>query len=75
MQRVALTVIGHVRSPFTDSAQIPKGPSARHVAEGTLELLPELEPGLTDIEGFKPYLSGVPEDQLRRGWVTEAEGR
>ena len=44
--------IGFVRSPFTDTAQIPKGPGAEHTAEGTLELRPELEPGLTDIEGF-----------------------
>jgi len=44
--------IGTIRSPFTDSAEIPKGPGATHEAEGVLELLPELEPGLTDIEGF-----------------------
>ena len=44
--------IGTVRSPYTDSAQIPKGPGAKHDAEGVLELLPELEAGLTDIEGF-----------------------
>ncbi len=148
MERVALTVIGYVRSPYTDNAQIPKGPSARHDAEGTLDLLPELEVGLTDIEGFshlyvlwvfhrhegyellsrppnddrvhgvfatraprrpspigltvvellrregprlhvrgldmldgspvldvKPYLSSIPEERLRRGWVAEAEKR
>jgi len=44
--------IGFVRSPYQDRAQIPKGPGAEHRAEGTLELLPELEPGLLDIEGF-----------------------
>ncbi len=44
--------IGTVRSPYTDAAQIPKGPGAEHRAEGTLELLPEFEAGLTDIEGF-----------------------
>ena len=148
MERVDLTVIGHVRSPYTESAQIPKGPAARHDAEGTLELAPELEPGLTDIEGFshlyvlwvfhrhegyellskpptddrlhgvfatraprrpspigltvvallgregprlrvrgvdmldgsplldiKPYLSGVPAEELRRGWLDEAAER
>ena len=148
MERVALTVIGHVRSPYTESGQIPKGPSARHDAEGTLELSPELEPGLTDIEGFshlfvlwvfhrhegyellskpptddrvhgvfatraprrpspigltvvellgregprlrvrgvdmldgspvldiKPYLSSVPPEAIRRGWLAEAEER
>jgi tRNA-Thr(GGU) m(6)t(6)A37 methyltransferase TsaA len=44
--------IGTVRGPFTETAQIPKGPGAQHDAEGVLEILPELESGLTDIEGF-----------------------
>jgi len=141
--------IGIVRSPYQDRAQVPKGPGAEHRAEGTLELRPELEPGLADIEGFshlfvlwvfdraegydltarvpldeetphgvfasrsprrpnpigltvvellgrdgprlrvrgidmldgtpildvKPYLSSVPPEALRRGWVAEAEER
>ncbi len=140
--------IGTVRSPYTDTSQIPKGPGAEHHAEGVLELLPDLEVGLTDIEGFshlfvlwifdravgcdllahppvddrphgvfatrsprrpnpigltvvellrregtrlrvrgvdmldgtpivdiKPYLSGVPPEELRRGWLAEAEAR
>ena len=140
--------IGFVRSPFTETAQIPKGLGASHAAEGVLEILPELEPGLLDIEGFshliviwvfhesrsyelvgkpptddrphgvfatrsprrpnpigltvvellrrdsarlhvrgldmldgtpildvKPYLSSVPADKLRRGWLAEAEAR
>ena len=44
--------IGFVHSSFTDTKQIPKGPGARHDAEGTLELLPEFAEGLADIEGF-----------------------
>jgi tRNA-Thr(GGU) m(6)t(6)A37 methyltransferase TsaA len=44
--------IGFVRSPYADRSQIPKGPGAEHRAEGTLELRPELEQGLQDIEGF-----------------------
>lgn len=44
--------IGFVRSPFTDTKDVPKGPSARHTAEGTLEILPAFEAGLADIEGF-----------------------
>ena len=141
--------IGFVRSPYGDTSEIPKGPGAEHHAEGTLELRPELEPGLQDIEGFshlfvlwvfdraggcdlaanvpldpeaphgvfasrsprrpnpiglsvvellgregarlrvrgvdmldgtpvldiKPYLSSVPPEKLRRGWVAEAEAR
>lgn len=44
--------IGQVRGPFEDLREIPKGPGAKHDTEGVLELLPELEAGLTDIEGF-----------------------
>jgi len=44
--------IGTIRSPHTDRTQIPKGPGAEHRAEGLLELRPELEAGLADIEGF-----------------------
>ncbi len=47
-----MRAIGFVRSPHRQTADIPKGPGAKHRAEGTLELRPELEDGLTDIEGF-----------------------
>jgi tRNA (adenine37-N6)-methyltransferase len=137
--------IGFVRAPFTETSQIPKGRGAKHEAEGLIELEPEFEEGLLDIEGFshlyvvwvfhesegceltgtpptdtrphgvfatrspyrpnpigltvvrllgrdgrtlrvrgldmldgtpvldiKPYLSSVPEAELRRGWMDEA---
>jgi len=140
--------IGYVRSPFQDTSQIPNGLGAQHQAEGWLEIRPDLEPGLTDIEGFshlivlwifdrsdgvsllgappsdsrphgvfatrsprrpnpigltvvqllqregqrlrvrgvdmldgtpildiKPYLSNVPPERLKRGWLAEAEAR
>jgi tRNA-Thr(GGU) m(6)t(6)A37 methyltransferase TsaA len=44
--------IGFVRCDYTEASQIPRGPGAEHRAEGVLELRPELEAGLTDIEGF-----------------------
>jgi tRNA-Thr(GGU) m(6)t(6)A37 methyltransferase TsaA len=44
--------IGAVKSPYTRTKDIPKGVGARHDAEGTLEIGPEFETGLTDIEGF-----------------------
>jgi tRNA-Thr(GGU) m(6)t(6)A37 methyltransferase TsaA len=44
--------IGVVKSPYTRTKDIPKGPGARHDADGALEILPEFEIGLTDIEGF-----------------------
>ena len=140
--------IGYVRSPYSDTQGIPKGPGAKHEAEGSLEILKEFEPGLADIEGFshlfviwtfhrsegssltatpptdnrphgvfatrspqrpnaigltvvellgreggvlrvrgidmlegtpildiKPYLSGIPQERVRRGWLAEAEAR
>src|ERR1700689_3551752 len=138
--------IGFVRSPYTNSSEIPKGLGVTHDAEGALEILPEFEPGLGDLDGFshlfvlwefdrsdgfnlsgvtpvdnrphgvfatrsprrpnpigltvvellrragrllhvrgvdmldgtpildiKPYLSSVPAELLRRGWIAEAE--
>jgi tRNA (adenine37-N6)-methyltransferase len=143
-----LCPIGHIRSPYTQTREIPKGPGAKHDAEGTLEILPEFATGLTDIEGFshlfvlwmfhrsegyellgtppvdnrphgvfatrsprrpnpiglttlellgregnrlhvrgvdmldgtpildiKPYLSSIPAENLRRGWLDEVEAR
>ena len=140
--------IGYVRSPYNNTSQIPKGLGAKHEAEGELEILPEFEEGLADIEGFshlfvlwvfdrsegfdlcgkppcddrehgvfatrsprrpnpialtvvellgrdgrhlrvrgidmldgtpildiKPYLSSIPEEKLRRGWLAEVEER
>lgn len=140
--------IGRVTSPYKNVSEIPKGLGTRHVAEGFLEIRPELGSGLKDIEGFshliviwvfdrskgcelvgappaddrphgvfatrsprrpnpigltvvelmertgerlrvrgvdmldgtpildlKPYLSNVPPEQLRRGWLAEAEVR
>jgi len=140
--------IGWVRSPYKQSSEIPKGLGVKHEAEGVLEILPEFEAGLADIEGFshlfviwvfdrtngfdlvahppsdnrphgvfatrsprrpnpiglsvvqllrrdglfvhvrgldmldgtpfldiKPYLSSVPPEKLKRGWLAEAEAR
>lgn len=49
---ISMQPIGLVRSPYTETAQIPTGPGAQHDAEGVLDLLPDFEEGLTDIEGF-----------------------
>ena len=146
--RLAVTPIATMRTPFTETAQVPKGPDARHDAEGVIDVRPDLEAGLQDIEGFshlyviwvfhesegyeltgtpptddrphgvfatrspyrpnplgltvvrllgregnrlhlqgvdmldgtpvldiKPYLSSVPEDELRRGWMDDARDR
>jgi len=52
MEIPSMRAIGSIRSPYRDTKQIPKGLGTRHVAEGCLELLPEFEPGLKDIEGY-----------------------
>jgi tRNA-Thr(GGU) m(6)t(6)A37 methyltransferase TsaA len=44
--------IGFARTPFTDTAQVPKGPGTKHEANGVIEILPEFAAGLTHIEGF-----------------------
>lgn len=44
--------IGYVRSPYSETTQVPKGPGTRHQAEGLLEIANEFEEGLLDIEGF-----------------------
>ena len=44
--------VGHVRTPYTNTSDIPKGLGAKHEAEGTIEVLPEFAAGLADIDGF-----------------------
>jgi tRNA-Thr(GGU) m(6)t(6)A37 methyltransferase TsaA len=44
--------IGYIRSSYSETRQVPKGLGTKHTMEGTLEVLPEFEPGLQDIEGF-----------------------
>jgi tRNA (adenine37-N6)-methyltransferase len=44
--------IGYVRSPYGETRKVPKGFGTKHEAEGILEIAPEFEAGLTDIEGF-----------------------
>lgn len=44
--------IGFVHTPYKQTGDVPKGLGARHEADGVIKILPEFEPGLTDIEGF-----------------------
>jgi tRNA-Thr(GGU) m(6)t(6)A37 methyltransferase TsaA len=44
--------IGYAKTPYHNTHEIPKGFGAKHDAEGILEILPQFEAGLTDIEGF-----------------------
>jgi len=47
-----MQVIGYVGSPYKDAREVPRGLGTKHSADGVLEIKPELELGLTDIEGF-----------------------
>src|SRR5439155_19359035 len=49
---LTLKPIGFVKSPYTTTKEIPKGLGAKHEADGALEIMPEFEVGLTDIDGF-----------------------
>jgi tRNA-Thr(GGU) m(6)t(6)A37 methyltransferase TsaA len=44
--------IGYVGSPYKNAREVPRGLGTQHSAEGVLEIKPEFELGLTDIEGF-----------------------
>lgn len=44
--------IGRIHSGYTSTEEVPRGLGAKHVAEGKLEVFPEYEPGLQDVEGF-----------------------
>ena len=47
-----MQAIGYVGSPYKDAREVPRGVGTKHSADGILEIKPELELGLTDIEGF-----------------------
>ncbi len=52
MRTWTVRAIGCVHSPFSETKQIPRGLGAKHEEKGILEILPEFEAGLQDIEGF-----------------------
>lgn len=52
MEEIRYEPIGEVRSPFETPEDVPVNPTGPTDASGTVELAPEYEEGLTDIEGF-----------------------
>jgi tRNA-Thr(GGU) m(6)t(6)A37 methyltransferase TsaA len=56
MQEWRMRPIGYIRSSYTDTQQIPKGLGTTHTMEGILDVLPEYQEGLQDIEGFSHLL-------------------
>ena len=49
---IECTPIGTVHSPFPEPVGVPIQPSRAAGVEGTVELLPEYEEGLSDLDGF-----------------------
>jgi tRNA (adenine37-N6)-methyltransferase len=49
---ITYRTVGIIHSPFKDLAGMPIQPTSDTSAAGTIELLPELTPGLKDLEGF-----------------------
>ncbi len=49
---LTLTPIGTIHSPYTTLAGMPIQPAGAKGVAGTVELLPELTPGLADLDGF-----------------------
>ncbi len=47
-----LKPIGCMHTPYTSVEQIPKGRGAKHEACGYIEIFPEYQEGLIDIDGF-----------------------
>ncbi len=52
MKEFKMHAIGYVQSPYRNPEEVPKGLGTKHSAEGILEVLPQFEAGLKDIEGF-----------------------
>ena len=74
---IVMRTIRTISSPYTETAQIPKGPGAEHAAEGVIKVEADFEPGLRDIEGFSHSLRAVGVRPPRRGttsWACTAPG-
>ena len=52
MNNWTMQAIGFVHSPFSKTDESPRGLGAQHEEEGWVELRPEFEAGLQDIDGF-----------------------
>jgi tRNA-Thr(GGU) m(6)t(6)A37 methyltransferase TsaA len=52
MSTFTFTQIGTIHSPYRDTAGMPIQPPGAKGTEGTVELLPEYEEALSDLEGF-----------------------
>ncbi len=56
MASVCYRPIGIVHSPFREIGQMPVQPVSAAGVSGTIELLPDLVPGLQDLDGFSHLL-------------------
>ena len=51
-QSFLMHAVGTVHTPYNEKRQIAKGLGAKHEDQGIIEIFPEFEAGLMDIEGF-----------------------
>ena len=52
MEDIRFKPIGFVRSPFKENFEVPIQSSVAHDTKGTVEIFPEYEEGLADLDGF-----------------------
>ena len=52
MNRIEFTPIGTIHTPFTELVGMPIQPGGGEGIEGTVELFPEFQEGLKDLDGF-----------------------
>jgi tRNA (adenine37-N6)-methyltransferase len=72
MDEIRYRPIGVIRSPFTDVEGMPIQPNAAKGTRGTVELNPDLEPGLKDLDGFS-HLVLLYHFHLSRGYSLEVK--
>lgn len=49
---MTMNPVGIIKTPFTDLEGMPIQPKGAIGVEGTIEIFPEFEPGLKDLDGF-----------------------
>ena len=52
LNEISIKPIGTIHTPYKDIAGMPVQPSGAEDIAGTIELLPEVQGGLKDLEGF-----------------------
>lgn len=85
MDKIQITPIGVIHTPFTERKRAPRGPSSANGAEGRVVVYPEFVDGLKDLEGFshlilvfyfdrsETALLREPHAAIRQGWIDQSD--